>query len=73
MTSDIIIARVQRIEELVRDRRLDLARVLALGMEGDLREARLDGSEDRGPIRDQVQASRMFTGSLIRLRDLRVH
>lgn len=73
MTTDIIIARVQRIEELVRDRRFELALVLTRGLEEDLEAVPVEGIQDCAPIQDLVQASRLFTESLIRLRDLRVH
>jgi hypothetical protein len=73
MSTAEIIERLQEIENLVRERRYDLA----LALTGKLDDALAElppGAQPLGePVRDLLQASRLLTETLIRLQDLRLH
>ncbi len=70
-TGDEIVARVEKIQGFVRERRYELALTLIESLEEDL--ATIEDPEVTQPVRDLVHASRMFTESLIRLQQLQRH
>jgi hypothetical protein len=73
VTPDQIVPRVLQIEKLVRDRQLDLALLLTQNLEEDLDAVPADDTSVSEPLKDFIRASRMFTETLIRLRELQRH
>jgi hypothetical protein len=73
VTPDQIVPRVLQIEKLVRDRQLDLALLLTQNLEEDLDSVPADDTSVSEPLKDFIRASRMFTETLIRLRELQRH
>lgn len=72
MDTEEIIQRVEEIEQLVRERRYEIALGLTLRLEADMAAVPGDTSVTQ-PVRDLVAASRLFTESLITLQTLRHH
>jgi hypothetical protein len=73
MGREDIIAQLRQIESLVRDQRYELALALTTKVEDAIASLPADDATASRPLRDLLQASRLMTETLIRLRELRVH
>jgi hypothetical protein len=73
MIREDIIQQLQQIEVLLRDHRYELALALTGKLEEAIAELPIDDPAASGPVRDLIQASRLMTETLIRLRELRIH
>ncbi len=68
-----VIVHLQRVESLLRERRYELALTLTEILEEILAGLPDAESAVERSVRDLLQASRLMTETLIRLRELRVH
>ena len=68
-----IIERLQEIESLVGEQRYDLALALTVKLEEAITASPPEDDSISRSVRDLLQASRLMTETLIRLRELRVH
>jgi hypothetical protein len=73
MGREEIIAQLRKIELLVREQRYELALALTTKVEEAIALLPADDATATRPVRDLLQASRLMTETLIRLRELRVH
>jgi len=73
MAREEIIAQLRKIESLVREQRYELALALTTKVEDVIASLPADDATVSRPVRDLLQASRLMTETLIRLRELRVH
>lgn len=73
MTDAEVIVHLRRIESLLRERRYELALALTGTLEDVIAAQPSDAANLNPSVRDLLQASRLMTETLIRLRELRVH
>lgn len=73
MAREEIIAHLRQIESLVREQRYELALALTTKVEDAIACLPPEEATATRPVRDLLQASRLMTETLIRLRELRVH
>ena len=73
MTDAEVIEDLHRIESLLRERRYELALALTVIIEDVIARANPDDAAVHRSVLDLLQASRLMTETLLRLRELRVH
>jgi hypothetical protein len=73
MAREEIIAQLRQIESLVREQRYELALALTTKVEDVIASLPAGDATISRSVRDLLQASRLMTETLIRLRELRVH